>query len=97
MQTITIEAKSAASLAHQIEALDHEARAQVVATENGQAWAYLDVSPMTASRRSVFPNYAGNFRGDTRKAGQSGVHYVTGNGSHELSVVINRAARMARA
>lgn len=97
MQTITIEALSAASLARQIDALDHETRAQIVATENGAPWAYLDVSPMTDTRRSVFPNYEGNFRGDMRKAGQSGVHFVTGAGSHELSVVINRAARMARA
>lgn len=96
MQTLTIEAPSVAAFVHALAALDHDTRAYVVATENGTPWAQVDVSPLTDSHCSAFPNYIGAGRGDTRKRGESGVMWTTRDTS-PLSVVIQRALRMARA
>ena len=97
MEALTIEAKSVAALSRAIQELDHETRARITATENGAPWAYLTVSPMTDTMRSVFPNLNGSGAlGDTRKIGQSGVAYRANEAAHALAVVINRAIRMAR-
>lgn len=92
-----LEAKSVAAFTNALEALDHETRATITATEAGEPWATVTVSPMTNTRRSVFPNYLDTTtRGDTRKRGQSGVHYVAGSAEsrHALVTVIERARRM---
>lgn len=100
--TITIEAKSIAALTREIAELPHGTYATVVATESGAPWATLDISPMTDTRRAIFPNYPGAFRGDTSKRGQSGVHYDTKHDTQAttrkaIETVVARAARMARA
>lgn len=96
---ITIEAKSPAAFAHEIDQLPADTDAFVTATENGQPWAILEVGQMTGTRRSIFPcrpiPVYGGVRGDTRKRGEAGVHYsISEKRSKELSVVISRAARM---
>jgi hypothetical protein len=93
---ITVEALSPAAFAHSLAALDHETRAVVVATENGQPWARVDIAPMTDTRRAVFPLDSHGVRGDTRKPSCSGVMVTKGN-PQALFVVIERARRMHNA
>ena len=101
LERLTIEAPSVAALARALGDLAHETRAIVTATERGNPWAVVDISPMTDSARAIFPCYPdpdfGGFRGDTAKRGQSGVIVYSGrDNSHALTTVIERARRMCR-
>jgi len=87
-----VEALSVASFSRQINDLDHETRGAFAACENGQVWAVLDVSVMGDTWRSAFPCDANGIRGDTRKRGQAGVMWRTGEDA--LRLVINRSRRM---
>lgn len=97
MDIISIEALSVAAFADALAALPHDARAYVTATEHGTPWAIVSVSPMTDTLRAVFPllpmpNGKG-CQGDTRKRGQAGVSYRTGETGH-VRTVVERARRM---
>lgn len=93
MQNLTLEAASPASLARQLVELDHETRANVTATYNGEPWARLDIKPTTDTARSIFPTGPTGVRGDTRKRGQSGV-MIQGTDTAAILTVINRARKM---
>lgn len=96
--TITVEALSVAAFGQALQAMPHETRATVVATEHGTPWATVDISPMTDTVRAVFPNYPGGGRGDTeRRTGHMGVMLYRGDNSLVLRTVIDRARRMAKA
>jgi hypothetical protein len=97
MNTITVEAPCLAAFVTALTGMDHETHAVVTATENGRPWARVELSPMTDTLRAVFPVDAYGLRGDARKRGQSGVVVGTGNATAALSVVVNRARRMAAA
>jgi len=91
-----IEAPSVAAFAHALAALPHETRATVTALEHGTPWATVSISPMTDTRRAVFPNYLeSSATGDTRKRGQCGASFDAATAQHALRVVIERARRMA--
>lgn len=97
MESMIVEALSVASFAQMLADLDHETRAIVTATENGEPWAHVSITPMTDTVRSVFPVHASGAIGDTRKVGQCGV-MVRGESSRgHLVTVVERARRMARA
>jgi hypothetical protein len=92
---LTVEAPSVAAFAHALTELAHETRAVVVATEAGTPWAAVEVSPLTDTKRAVFPTDLDGIRGDTRKRGQAGV-IVTPGVWVGVATVIQRARRMAR-
>lgn len=100
MNKLTIEALSPAAFAAALEAMPHETRANVTATEHGIPWATVTISPMTDTTWAVFPCYLTmTAQGDTRKRGQAGVvlylNDIPTTRRHALSVVIERARRMA--
>lgn len=97
IETITVEALSVAAFVSALDSMPHETRANVVALENGTPWAVVSLSPLTRTRRSVFPLYGNGVQGDTAKRGQSGV-MILGTAdprNHDaLTLVVNRAVRM---
>ena len=97
MNTITVEAPCVAAFVTTLNGMDHETRAVVTATENGHPWAHVHLSPMTDTLRAAFPVDAYGVRGDTRKRGQSGVTVGRDGATRALSVVVERARRMALA
>jgi hypothetical protein len=99
MERLTVEAPSLAAFSAHLAAMPHETRANVTATEHGEPWATVTISPLTDTRRSVFPNYLQSTAvGDSRKRGQCGVSFTDNPAerSHALAVVIERARRMAK-
>jgi hypothetical protein len=98
MDTISVEALSPAAFVAALDALPHETRAVVVATERERPWAYVVVSPMTDTCRSLFPAMPGGVTGDTRRRSAQGVMTrtadVAGN-RRPLGLVVERARRMA--
>ena len=92
---ITLEALCHASAVSLLDDLERETRWDVTLTENGKPWARVQVAPLTDSKRSAFPLTLDGHTGDTRKRGQAGA-VVGPDSRHALSVVVDRAARMAR-
>jgi len=95
---IELEAVSVASFARQLAELDHELYAVVTATENGQPWATVEISPCTDTARSAFPTYLSGIRGDTaRRRAHQGARFPIESAEYALARVIERARRMHRA
>lgn len=95
-EALTVEALSVAAFATALANMPHETRANVTATERGEPWACVSVSPMTDTARAVFPLYADGVRGDTgRRVGHRGAT-VRGPLDQGYRVVIERSRRMFR-
>lgn len=102
MQTITIEAPCTAAAVRAAETHAAGETVRLAFTETGRVWGQITIGQLTDSRSSAMPLYAHGTADMSTKAprGHCGAHWPTGDTAatrHALTIVIERARRMARA